>query len=54
MSLGSTGAGRNGKCANEHYAAKLRDAATGLVRFLREVGLIGGPSELLWRRARLV
>jgi hypothetical protein len=40
--------------ANEQYAAKLREAATGLVRFLRDVGLIGGPSELLWRRAKLV
>jgi len=40
--------------ANEHYAAKLRGAATGLVDVLRGVGLIGGPSELLWKRARLV
>jgi hypothetical protein len=40
--------------ANEHYAGKLRDAAGGLTRFLREVGLIGGPSELLWKRAGLV
>jgi hypothetical protein len=40
--------------ANEHYRAKLRDAAAGLVAFLREVGLIGGPSERLWRRAGLV
>jgi len=40
--------------ANEHYAGKLRDAAAGLTRFLREVGLIGGPSELLWKRAGLV
>src|SRR3954464_1021208 len=39
--------------ANEHYAARLREAATGLVRFLRDAGLIGGPSELLWKRARL-
>jgi hypothetical protein len=39
---------------NEHYAAKLRDASAGLVAFLREAGLIGGPSELLWKRARLV
>src|SRR3954454_53741 len=39
---------------NEHYAAKLREASTGLVRFLRDSGLIGGPSELLWKRARLV
>lgn len=40
--------------ANRHYATKLRGAASGLVAFLREVGLIGGPSELAWRRARLV
>src|SRR4051812_43839495 len=40
--------------ANEHYAGKLRDAAAGLTRFLREVGLIGGPSELLWKRAKLL
>jgi hypothetical protein len=40
--------------ANVHYRTKLRDAAAGLVAFLREVGLIGGPSERLWRRAGLV
>jgi hypothetical protein len=40
--------------ANEHYKTKLRDASSGLVSFLREVGLIGGPSELLWKRAGLV
>ena len=40
--------------ANEHYRGKLRDAASGLVDFLRGVGLIGGPSELLWKRAGLV
>jgi hypothetical protein len=40
--------------SNAHYGDKLRDASTGLVGFLREVGLIGGPSERLWRRARLV
>jgi hypothetical protein len=39
--------------ANEHYRAKLRDASAGLVSFLREVGLIGGSSELLWKRAGL-
>jgi hypothetical protein len=39
--------------ANEHYAAKLREASTGLVSFLRGVGLIGGPSERLWRHAGL-
>ena len=40
--------------ANTHYGAKLRDASTGLVTFLRDVGLIGGPSERLWQRARLL
>jgi hypothetical protein len=40
--------------ANEHYAAKLRGSASGLVGFLRGVGLIGGPTELLWKRAGLV
>ena len=29
-------------------------ASSGLVAFLRDVGLVGGPSELLWKRARLV
>ena len=40
--------------ANEHYTGKLRDASAGLVAFLRGVGLIGGSSERLWRRAGLV
>jgi len=40
--------------ANAHYGDKLRDASGGLVTFLRDVGLVGGPSELLWKRARLV
>jgi hypothetical protein len=40
--------------ANDHYTAKLREASSGLVAFLRGVGLVGGPSELLWRRARLI
>jgi hypothetical protein len=40
--------------ANRHYGDKLRDASTGLVAFLRDVGLVGGASELLWKRARLV
>src|SRR5215204_1425687 len=31
--------------ANAHFPDKLRTAATGLVDFLRGVGLIGGPSE---------
>jgi hypothetical protein len=40
--------------ANTHYTDKLRGAATGLGDFLRDVGLIGGASELLWKRAHLV
>jgi hypothetical protein len=40
--------------ANEHYRAKLRGAASGLVDFLRGAGLIGGPTELLWKRAGLL
>ena len=40
--------------ANPHYRAKLGAASSGLVSFLREVGLIGGPSELLWKRAGLI
>ncbi|RBY93378.1 diiron oxygenase [Blastococcus sp. TF02-8] len=39
---------------NEHYTAKLKDSAAGLVSFLRGVGLIGGPSERLWKRAGLL
>jgi hypothetical protein len=40
--------------ANEHYAGKLRAASAGLVAFLRGVGLVGGPSERLWKRAGLL
>lgn len=40
--------------ANTHYGDKLRGSATGLVAFLRDVGLVGGASELLWKRAKLV
>src|SRR3954468_15983143 len=39
---------------NEHYRGKLRAAAAGLVSFLRQARLIGGPSELLWKHAHLV
>jgi hypothetical protein len=40
--------------ANTHYTDKLRDASSGLVAFLRDVGLIGGASQLLWKRAHLL
>ncbi|TFV50334.1 diiron oxygenase [Blastococcus sp. TF02A-35] len=39
---------------NEHYNAKLKESAAGLVSFLRGVGLVGGPSERLWKRAGLI
>ena len=33
-----------------HDPAKLRASASGLVGYLRGVGLIGGPSERMWKR----
>jgi hypothetical protein len=39
--------------SNRAHPATLRDAASSLVAFLREVGLIGGSSELLRKRAGL-
>jgi hypothetical protein len=40
--------------ANTHYGDKLRTSSAGLVAFLRDLGLVGGASELMWKRARLV
>ncbi|WP_028923619.1 AurF N-oxygenase family protein [Pseudonocardia acaciae] len=40
--------------ANPHHRDSLRWTARKLVPFLREQGMIGGPSEVLWRRAFLV
>jgi hypothetical protein len=40
--------------ANPHHRETLRWTARKLVPFLREQGLIGGPSEILWRKAHLV
>ncbi|MDQ1679072.1 MAG: hypothetical protein QOC93_4216 [Actinomycetota bacterium] len=39
---------------NEHYTEKLRNAASGLTEFLNDVGLIGGPSVRLWKKANLL
>jgi len=39
---------------NDHYKDKLRTASAGLISFLRDARLIGGPSELLWKRAGLI
>ncbi len=40
--------------ANPHHQDTVRWTARKLVPFLREQGMIGGPSEALWRRAHLV
>ncbi|MGQ0483405.1 MAG: AurF N-oxygenase family protein [Pseudonocardia sp.] len=40
--------------ANPHHQDTIRWTARKLVPFLREQGMIGGPSEALWRRAHLV
>jgi P-aminobenzoate N-oxygenase AurF len=40
--------------ANPHHQETLRWSARKLVPFLREQGIIGGPSEILWRKAHLV
>lgn len=40
--------------ANPHHQDTIRWTARKLVPFLREQGMIGGPSEVLWRKAYLV
>jgi hypothetical protein len=40
--------------ANPHHRETLRWTARKLVPFLRETGMIGGLSEVLWRRAQLI
>ena len=46
--------GRTAALANPHWRGTLRWSARKLVPFLREQGIIGGPSEILWRKAHLV
>ncbi|MFP5023183.1 AurF N-oxygenase family protein [Pseudonocardia phyllosphaerae] len=46
--------GRAAADANPNHRESLRWTARKLVPFLREQGVIGGPSELLWKRAHLV
>lgn len=46
--------GRKAALANPHWQNSLRWAARKLVPFLREQGIIGGPTEILWRKAHLV
>src|SRR5262249_13835438 len=40
--------------ANPHHHRTLRCRAEKAVRVLTEVGMIGGPSKSLWRRAHLI
>jgi P-aminobenzoate N-oxygenase AurF len=46
--------GRKAASANPHWQNSLRWSARKLVPFLREQGIIGGPTEILWRKAHLV
>jgi hypothetical protein len=47
-------AGHKAALANPHHQAMLRWSARKLVPFLREQGIIGGPMEVLWRKAHLI
>jgi hypothetical protein len=46
--------GQRAALANPHHRETLRWSARKLVPFLREQGVIGGPTEILWRKAHLV
>jgi hypothetical protein len=46
--------GHKAALANPHHQETLRWSARKLVPFLREQGIIGGPTEILWRKAHLV
>jgi hypothetical protein len=46
--------GHKAALANPHHQEMLLWSARKLVPFLREQKLIGGPSEILWRKAHLV
>jgi P-aminobenzoate N-oxygenase AurF len=46
--------GRRAALDNPHWQESLRWSARKLVPFLREQGIIGGPTEILWKKAHLV
>jgi hypothetical protein len=46
--------GHRAAVANPHHQETLRWSARKLVPFLREQGIIGGPTEALWRKAHLI
>jgi hypothetical protein len=45
---------RRAAAANDHYAEQLRSSARQLTEFLTDLGLIGGSTARLWRRAQLL
>jgi hypothetical protein len=47
-------AGHKAAVANPNHQETLRWSARKLVPFLREQGIIGGPTEVLWRKAHLI
>jgi hypothetical protein len=46
--------GRAAALANPYHQQSRRWRAERITGFLREEGLIGGPSQLIWRRAHLI
>lgn len=46
--------GRKAALANPHHHEMLRWSSRKLVPFLREQGIVGGPTETLWKRAHLI
>jgi hypothetical protein len=46
--------GRKAALNNPHWQESLRWSARKLVPFLREQRIIGGPTEVLWRKAHLI
>jgi hypothetical protein len=46
--------GHRAAVANPYHQETLRWSARKLVPFLREQGIIGGPTEALWRKAHLI
>jgi hypothetical protein len=46
--------GRAAALANPHHLETRRWMAEKVVEFLSEVGMIGGPSKVIWQRAKLL
>ena len=54
-SVGISGrVGRAAALTNPHHLATRRFMLEKVLEFLRGVGMVGGPSELVWRRAGLI